>query len=210
MRFCILGRNSERAAKLCVRFIELALNHEGLGGIAQAFDGSFGRSRQFTIREQGFRGAALWLQCFGKMAERADQSRAQLESAPQTGRRSLQPAKPHVGDAEITMGLRVARIKPHDFLEQRIGLGPMLGGPMLSGRVRQRPSSFPHVSRRRGTAVKPRGRSGLRFLGLTAMLEFLAAAARAWVVSANGGRNDGGPGCAHDFPFHHLAEFARR
>ena len=31
MRFRVLGRKSQRAAKLCAGFIELALNHKGLG-----------------------------------------------------------------------------------------------------------------------------------------------------------------------------------
>ncbi len=202
VRFWILGRNSERAAKLGVRFIELALSHKGLGGIAQAFDRTFGYSRQFAIGEQGFRGAALRLQRLGKVAKRADQSRTQLESAPQTERRGLQPPKAHIGDAEVAVGLRVGGIKPHDFLEQRVGLGPVFGRPMPLGRVQKRPASFPDVSRRRGPAVKPRGSFGLRFFGLTTMLEFLAAAARARVVSANNSWNGSrGARFAHFFPF---------
>jgi hypothetical protein len=155
VRFCILGRNSERAAKLCVRFIELALNHKGFGGIAQAFARTFGCSRQFAIREQRFRCAALRLQRLGKMAERAGQSRTQLESSLQTVRRGLQPAKAHIGDAEVTVGLRVGGIKPHDFVEQRIGFGPVLGCPMLLGRVQQRPTSFPDVKAKEAQAGAP-------------------------------------------------------
>ena len=91
----------------------------------------------------------------GKMAERAIEAGPESTACSKAGGRLSRPAAEEPHHAEVVVRVRIFRVQPHDFAEQRNCLGPPSGvevplafeeeglEPFPQGGARRRPSAVP-------------------------------------------------------------------